>query len=543
MNFKKYMSAALVGVVALASCSKELAIENPNSPTPESLNSETGIISFSTGGVYITGFRSLKYTDGVFGPFWSGATGFHEMMGDVIGCDAANAFMNALGCPESVTHDDGTKVANPNSPNTQIALVRQVNTNQQAGNNFLYYEWAYMYNLIGACNLMLEKVDEVAFSGDADSKKAAIKAWAYWWKGFAYSRIGSTYYAGLIIDQSFTTNGNYVSKERMIEEANATLDKAAAAASAAASTSTFVATWEKIIPSDFQAGKGGALTPDELKRNINSLKARNLLVSKTTATMTAADWNNVLSLANAGLTSGDKIFTVRSDARGDLYTTGQLIMGRTYSNNPGGVTYKVSERWVQEFKAGDKRKDNNFTEGTKYTGQSDRGNAHFTRWALANGGKGIDGVVVYASGTPGEFEMHIGVDYEENELMKAEALINTGKVEEGLAIIDAIRTLQGAGLPAVAGTSLTLAQAKEEFRRERRVVVALRGLSFYDARRWGVIEKGIGRTGAAALKNTGTVSTNATIEYNYLDFWDVPGNELTYNPAAAGSAPVVNPKQ
>ncbi|MEN9570379.1 MAG: hypothetical protein RL172_1610 [Bacteroidota bacterium] len=543
MNFKKYMSAALVGVVALASCSKELAIENPNSPTPESLNSETGIISFSTGGVYITGFRSLKYTDGVFGPFWSGATGFHEMMGDVIGCDAANAFMNALGCPESVTHDDGTKVANPNSPNTQIALVRQVNTNQQAGNNFLYYEWAYMYNLIGACNLMLEKVDEVAFSGDADSKKAAIKAWAYWWKGFAYSRIGSTYYAGLIIDQSFTTNGNYVSKERMIEEANATLDKAAAAASAAASTSTFVATWEKIIPSDFQAGKGGALTPDELKRNINSLKARNLLVSKTTATMTAADWNNVLSLANAGLTSGDKIFTVRSDARGDLYTTGQLIMGRTYSNNPGGVTYKVSERWVQEFKAGDKRKDNNFTEGTKYTGQSDRGNAHFTRWALANGGKGIDGVVVYASGTPGEFEMHIGVDYEENELMKAEALINTGKVEEGLAIIDAIRTLQGAGLPAVAGTSLTLAQAKEEFRRERRVVVALRGLSFYDARRWGVIEKGIGRTGAAALKNTGSVSTNATIEYNYLDFWDVPGNELTYNPAAAGSAPVVNPKQ
>ncbi|MFM2360599.1 MAG: hypothetical protein RLY16_2592, partial [Bacteroidota bacterium] len=54
------------------------------------------------------------------------------------------------------------------------------------------------------------------FSGDAASKRAAIKAWAYWWKGYAYSRIGSIYYAGIINDQAFTTNGNYVSKEAII---------------------------------------------------------------------------------------------------------------------------------------------------------------------------------------------------------------------------------------------------------------------------------------------------------------------------------------
>ena len=134
MKYYKLTYLILAGCLFTTSCKKDLAIENPNSPTPESLNSETGILSFASGGVYINGFKTAKYTDGVFGPFWSGATGFHEFMADVIGCDAANAFMNQLGCPEKVIHDDASVVLNPNSPNKQIALIRQVNTNQQAGN-------------------------------------------------------------------------------------------------------------------------------------------------------------------------------------------------------------------------------------------------------------------------------------------------------------------------------------------------------------------------------------------------------------------------
>ena len=80
-----YLIAA-VGLFA-SSCKKDLATGNPNTPSPESLNSESGIITYSTGGVYINGFKTLKYTDGVYGPFWSGATGFHELMADVIGAD------------------------------------------------------------------------------------------------------------------------------------------------------------------------------------------------------------------------------------------------------------------------------------------------------------------------------------------------------------------------------------------------------------------------------------------------------------------------
>jgi len=546
MNLSKYLNGFILAATLLvAGCKKDLAINNPNNPTPDALVSESGIISFATGGVYVTGMRALKYADGVFGPFLSGAMGFHEMMGDVIGADAANAFLNQLGCPNSVTHDNGTTVNNPNSPNTQYALIRQANVNAQAGNNFLYYEWAHMYNLIGACNLLLEKVDGVTFIGDAVSKKAAIKAWAYWWKGFAYSRVGSIYYAGLINNSSFKTNGLYVTKEKIIEEANSNLDKAIAAANTATNSAEFTAMLGKVIPSYFQVGKGGPTTAAMLARNVSSLKARNLLVNKTTASMTAADWNAVLALANAGITAADNIFTARTDSRGDLYTSGQLVMGRTQSSLAGGATYKISERWAQEFKTGDRRKDQNLRQTTPYLGQADRGNAHFTRWALIEGGTGLAGVAVYARITPGAYEMHIAVDYEENELMKAEALINTNQVEQGLQIIDNIRTLQGAGLAAVAGTGLTLAQAREELRRERRIVCAFRGLSFYDARRWGVITpraQGGGRTGAVTITNTAIVSTNAIIDYGYLDYWDVPDNELTYNPPAAGSAPTKNPK-
>ena len=543
--FKKIFAISFIFTAIFLSCSDDLAVENPNTPTPSGLNSESGILSFANGGVYITGFKNVKYTDGVYGPFWSGATGFHELMGDVIGADAANAFINQMGCPNKVIYDDGTVVNNPNSPSTQYALIRNVNTNQQGAGNFLYYEWAYMYNLIGACNLMLDKVNTVQFTGDAASKKAAIQAWAYWWKGFAYSRIGSIYYAGLILEKPFETNGNYVTKEKIIEEANANLDKAVTA-SAASKAAEFTALWKKVIPDFYQVGKGKAMTPDELKRSVSSLKARNILVNKTTATMTATDWQNVLTLANAGITASDNVFTVRSDVNSLIFATNQLIMGRTYSNIPGGATYKLSERWVQEFKPGDKRLENNVAStGTPYTGQADRGNAHFTRHALIPNGKGLADVQVFAKSTPGEFEMYVAVNYEENQLMKAEALINTAKIEEGLKIIDDLRTSLGAGLTATACIGLTLAQAKEELRRERRIDVAFRGLSFYDARRWGVIDllaNGGGRKGAYLLNNKAVLSTNGTIEYGYLDYWDVPDNELAYNPAGAGSAPVKNPK-
>jgi starch-binding outer membrane protein, SusD/RagB family len=547
MKNNKILVGILGVTLSLTACKKDLDITNVNSPTPASAQNENGAIALAQGTIYLNGFYNLKYSDGVYGRFWAGAMGFQEIMGDVVGAEAANAFMNQIGCPNKVTFDNGTVALNPSNPKTQYELVRYANQNAQGGSNTTFYEWAYMYNMIAAANKVLELADKTTFSGTgAATKKATIQAWAYWWKGYAYSRIGSTYYAGLIQNQptdAVSTNGKYVTKEAIITEASSNFDKAVTALGAASSTADYTAMLGKLIPTYLQKGKGGVLTIDMWKRSINTMKARNILVNTPRASMSASQWSAILTLANDGVRATDLIFTARTDANGSFIEntvadkTGQAAT--TGSTN----TYKLSERWVQEFNAGDKRKDQNvITLASVGLFNTDRGNSFNTRYSLKYGGTGLTGVTTYANNVIGANEITIAGTYEENELMKAEALIMTGQVDAGAAAIDAVRTYQGAGLTAL-GTGLTQAAAYEQLRRERRIALAFRGLSFYDARRWDIIAPDKSRTGAVVVSPTGAVSTNATIVYGFLDYWDVPDNELAYNPAEAGSAPTKNPKQ
>ncbi len=535
----------LLGVSLFASsCKKDLDISNTNQPTPESAQTETGVVSLAQGSVYRNGFFDLKYSDGVYGRFWAGATGFHELMGDIIGAEAANAYLNQIGLPNKVTLDNGAVVLNPSAVNTQYALLRSVNFNAQQGSNPTFYEWAYMYNMITASNQVLKIASNTTFTGTgAATKKATVEAWAYWWKGYAYARLGSIYFAGLIQNEgttAATTNGNYVTKEALIAESNSNFDKAATAIGAATATADYKATFGKLIPEFLQKGKGGILTPAMWVRNINTMKARNILVNTTRSAMSATQWSSILTLVNNGITANDLIFTGRTDPNGDFL--GTTIADKVQSSGSATGTYKLSERWVQEFRAGDKRRDNNVrTLPNVGIFNTDRGNAFNTRYSLVNGGLGLPGVITYANSAAGANEITLCGTYEENELMKAEALIQTGQIDNGVLSIDKVRNYQGAGL-AVIGAGLSQAAAYEELRRERRIALGFKGLSFYDARRWEIIAPDKSRTGAVVLSAAGVASTNATVNYGYLDYWDVPDNELAYNPAAAGSAPTKNPK-
>lgn len=535
-----FISLSLI-MLAMNACEDQLNVQNPNQPTPESAKTERGIINFAQGGVYVNGFYSLKFVDGVPGRFFTGAVGFHELMGDVIGVEAANVFMNQLAMPDNVTLDNGTSVPNPASPPTQKALIRQINTNSNQGNNPLFYEWAYMYAMNNACNVMLSLVDDVEFVRDADIKRKVIKAWAYFWKGYAYSRIGSIYYAGLIIDTGLATNNEYVSKEAILAEAEANFSLAETELNGLTAGGAYDETLSAIIPSMCQVGKGQIQTPDMWRRNINTLRARNILVNTPAASMTSAQWTQIRDLTNNGIRATDFIFTLVSNANGDIMSSASgNIPSKTFGSTAQGGTYKVSERLIQDFKSGDLRLSNNFAQGTAWLGNADRGNSFNTRWALRNGGNGLNGTIVMCNRADGAYELYCAGFYEENELMKAEAIMNGGgSIVEALTIIDNIRSYQGAGLAPVAGAGLTLTQAREELRSERRVGLAFRGLSFYDARRWGVIANG--RTGAVVIDRNGVVSTNATIQYNFLDYWDVPDTELATNPPSASSAPVKNP--
>lgn len=539
----------LVGILGMAlsmtACKKDLDISNTNQPTPESAQNEAGVISLAQGSIYRNGFYDLKYSDGVYGRFWAGATGFQELMGDIIGAEAANAFMNQIGCPNKVTLDNGTVVLNPSAINTQYALLRNINNNQQQGSNATYYEWAYMYNMITAANSILKISESTTFTGaGAATKKATVQAWAYWWKGYAYARIGSIYYAGLIQNAATTdatTNGNYVTKEAIITESNANFDKCATALAAATSATDYSTVLAQLLPSFVQKGKGGVLTTAMWQRNINTMKARNILVNTPKSAMTATQWQSILTLVNNGITATDYIFTGRTDPNGDFL--GTTVADKIQSQGNATNTYKLSERWVQEFRAGDKRKDNNVrTLPNIGIFNTDRGNSFNTRFSLTNGGSGLPGVIVYANLVAGANEITLCGTYEENELMKAEALIQTNQIDLGAKSIDNVRAYQGAGLAALSA-GMTQAAAYEELRSERRVALAFKGLSFYDARRWEIIAPDKSRTGCNVISAAGVLNTNATIVYGFLDYWDVPDNELAYNPAAAGSAAIKNPKQ
>ena len=82
-----------------------------------------------------------------------------------------------------------------------------------------------------------------------------------------------------------------------------------------------------------------------------------------------------------------------------------------------------------------------------------------------------------------------------------------------------------------------------ELTKERGAALAYRGLSWFDARRWGwtySTANGGGRYGATLIFNK-VVYTNATFNYNFMDYWDVPLDETSKNAPAAGSAAVKNP--
>src|SRR5882672_5173382 len=152
----KVLSIFLISSVLVLSCKDQLDVENRNQPTGGAVNTEINITGLGLG-VYASGFRNLKY-GGFQGQYANDVLSYHEIMGDVIGVEAANVYINQLGMPDWVQLDNNSQVANPATPNTQLALLRVINKNSYADQNPVYYEWAYMYALNNACNGILKFV-------------------------------------------------------------------------------------------------------------------------------------------------------------------------------------------------------------------------------------------------------------------------------------------------------------------------------------------------------------------------------------------------
>jgi hypothetical protein len=543
MKKYKYIitSVIMAAIVVSSACKKELDVKNPNSPTLEQAKTESGLTSLASGSIYLNGFN---FGDGWLGDsFFSLCYGYHELLADDVSAQAANQNVNLVNVPDYAILDDGSKLINTQP---EIANLRLNNSRDKQSQNMFYYEWQSMYGLNNAANQILALVPTIALSGDAAAKQATYKAWAYWWKGYAYARLGSIYYAGVINSTVSATNGNYVTSAALIAESNKNLAQASSILGSIANTATYTTLMAQLIPSFVQVDIGQVPTPAMFIHSINTLMARNLMANTKTSAMTAANWQTILTLTGTGISASDNVFVGRTATNNGFFSAGGGSVAANTSGDPTGSSFTISERLVQDIKPGDNRLAKNFLQVTPFLNQVG-GFTFGTRWELLNAQLNPvagNNAFQIADKTPGNQEVFIGPSYEENELMKAEALINTGQIDLGLASVDAVRTYQGAGLPAVSGTGLTLAAAKEELRKERRLSLLFRGTALYDARRWGIIydiSKGGGRTGCVVLTPAGVLNTNATINYNFLDYWDVPADEFVLNPPAAGSAPIKNP--
>ncbi|MCB0612978.1 MAG: RagB/SusD family nutrient uptake outer membrane protein, partial [Phaeodactylibacter sp.] len=488
-------------------CSDNLNVVNPNEPTLGVLDSEEGFLRLMLG--------TYDAFDGVTCNFPWIVSAHHECMGDAIYIPWGNFSWRWANQPTKIILDDGTVVTPPEGGSQAQELILR-NDRAQGDNNAFWLEWASMYRLNNHANLVLAKLDEgnIEFTGDAATKQSVSRAWAHFWKGWAYSRIGSLYAAGIINNEFSATNPDFVSNQEVIAEANSQLDQAISILQGVSESTDYTTLVERSIP-DFMR-PNDVPSPQSWIRIMNTLKARNLLVNKKVRDMTNADWEAVLSLAENGLTPDDNILALRTADENALFRTCftpyRVMIGWHFA----------SERLIQDFKEGDNRFGRNFAElASPDVNQRGRGIQYGGRYefiAIENGGD-------YGTTISGLASLPIGGSWEEAYLMRAEALIKTGKIDDGLALIDEVRTAQDAGLDPVTGTGLNEEQAYEELRRERRIGLFLRGLPFYDARRWGLtdpLEEGGGRTGCVVLDAAGNLNTNATFDYNYLDYWGVP---------------------
>ncbi|MEW7279923.1 RagB/SusD family nutrient uptake outer membrane protein [Aquimarina sp. 2201CG1-2-11] len=491
-----------------------------NLPSLSSLTNVDGLTTFAKGIYDFIASEDVFETVGVEkeSPMLFFTYGYHETMGDVMTMPWGNFGGRWINQTESITLDDAS-VITPPAGGPQPGEIAIRNTRAAGSDNALQYEWRDMYSIIVQSNTILEALDNLPAD---DVTKQAFNAWALWWRAYGYSRLGSMYEQGVINDSGLISNPTsapsteYASNNELITKSNAILDDLETLLNNVSDASAFDTRF-----SNFQlAYLKEKVNLSELLENINTLRVRNLVYNTKVADMTTADWNQVITLANNGVSANSSAFTIESET--------SFIDNNWLPGQVTGFWYFPSDRLIQDINTGDERLDRLFIQdaddGFPFPNPRGRGIQYGASYFWQESSPLV-------SSTAQEVTMYYAGTHEENQLFLAEAKVRTNDIEGGLAHLDAVRTLQESGLAATVGTGLTQDEALEEIRKERRLALLFRAVSFYDARRYGVAAGS--RTGAHVLDQNGVLNTNATINYGYLEYWPVPAFESDFNPPSS----------
>ncbi|WP_109299494.1 RagB/SusD family nutrient uptake outer membrane protein [Aquimarina sp. AU474] len=486
-----------------------------NLPSVASLGNVDGLTTFSKG-IY-----DFIASDDVFesvgpeleSPMLFFTYGYHESMGDALATPWGNFANRWINQTESVILDDGT-VVNPPAGGPQPGEIAIRNTRAAGSDNPTQYEWRDMYSVIVQCNTISEALADLEAD---DNTKDAFRAWSLWWRAYGYNRLGSMYEQGLINDKGLLTNPtsepstDFVSRTELINKSNALLTELETLLNSVGDATAFNSRFTSLQLAYLTAKVNLA----GLLENINSLRVRNLVYNTKVADMTAGDWNQIITLANDGVSANSNAFTMQSES--------SFIDNNWLPGQVTGFWYFPSERLIQDINPGDVRLDLYFEPDFDFPNPRGRG-IQYGASRFWNDNTPI------VSSTALATTMYYAGTFEENQLILAEAKVRTNDIEGGLAHLDAVRTFQGSGLAATVGTGLSQADALEEIRKERRLALLFRAVAFYDARRYGVAAGS--RTGAWVLDQDGNLNTNATINYGYLEYWPVPAFETDFNPVS-----------
>lgn len=498
---KKYFILLLCLFVLPVACGDDLSITNPNNPTPDIVTSEEGMKRQAVGIWDVPGgwWEWVSWT-------------LMEAMGDNVVVPWINFDWNQFfGNIELIEYSDGTASWSPRqqaSPTrSQAEWVNFVNDRQVSQGGY-EAQWQWAYGMNTEANRMLQALDEgVNFSGDIQAKENAYRAWAHFWKGYAYSTVGLFYEEGIINDDPTGTNSDFKSSDEMIVVSQAELDLALQ------TTADFGIIAGDVIPAIFPTN----MTAESFIQNIYTLKARNLLMSKRRSDISQDEWQQIKDWAEMGLNTNDGALLLDSDESTHLATN-------TFRWRLSNQWSRVSPRVVQILSEnGDQRLDRfQFAPaGGTYENRVTQPQINSPWLTLSD---------IYASQVPGTPQFVLSA--EENMLMLAEAELGLGNPAMAAGWVNEVRNmpLQQAGLPAE--TSVTL----KDIRDERKVALFGRALAFYDARRLGEIDAradggGVEGVWVYHIDSNGdlVLDENANLFFDFLSYYGIPAAEADFN--------------